>query len=156
MNMNKIWGSAVVLTGAFLVGCSDAPATAPLAGNGVRSDVAEVKPMDPVVAPAVVPAAYQPPVYESNGPIPTVEQSMTPTQAAYTGNKLAGTTVADTTMTPSASSTIGGKHIVRKGETLFAIAKAAYGDGKQWKKIVAANPGVSPSHLRVGQALVIP
>src|SRR2546423_540478 len=37
----------------------------------------------------------------------------------------------------------GNSYRVQKGDTLFAIAKAQYGDGKQWQKIVAANPGVS-------------
>ena len=58
--------------------------------------------------------------------------------------------------TPSVK-TIGEKtHTVRHGETLFSIAKATYGDGKKWKEIVAANPGVSPSKLKVGQVLVMP
>ena len=44
----------------------------------------------------------------------------------------------------------------RKGETLYGIAKKSYGDGKQWTKIAAANPGVTPQSLKVGQTIVIP
>ncbi|HEX4793226.1 MAG TPA: LysM peptidoglycan-binding domain-containing protein [Humisphaera sp.] len=54
------------------------------------------------------------------------------------------------------SSGAGGNYKVKKGDTLYSIAKQKYGDGKQWQKIVSANPGVSPSTLRVGQSLVIP
>jgi len=45
---------------------------------------------------------------------------------------------------------------VKKGDTLFAIAKAQYGDGKKWERIVAANPGLTPGTLRAGQTLTIP
>lgn len=48
------------------------------------------------------------------------------------------------------------KYLVKKGDTLWSIAKANYGDGKQYTKIVSANPGVSPSALKAGQTLMIP
>lgn len=48
------------------------------------------------------------------------------------------------------------KYTVKKGDTLYHIAKEKYGDGKQWKRIAAANPGVSPTTLKVGQTLVMP
>ena len=50
----------------------------------------------------------------------------------------------------------GGTYTVKKGDTLYRIAKEHYGSGKQWQKIAAANPGASPQTLRVGQKLVIP
>jgi nucleoid-associated protein YgaU len=49
-----------------------------------------------------------------------------------------------------------GKYIVKHGDTLYHIAKVRYGDGKQWQQIASANPGVSPTTLKVGQVLVIP
>jgi nucleoid-associated protein YgaU len=60
--------------------------------------------------------------------------------------------------TPSklAIATSGNAYKVKKGDTLFAIARAHYGDGKQWQRIAAANPGVSPASLRVGQMLALP
>jgi nucleoid-associated protein YgaU len=48
------------------------------------------------------------------------------------------------------------KYIVKQGDTLYHIAKVRYGDGKQWQQIASANPGVSPTTLKVGQVLVIP
>jgi 5'-nucleotidase/UDP-sugar diphosphatase len=48
------------------------------------------------------------------------------------------------------------KYTVKKGDTLYHIAKIKYGDGKQWQRIAAANPGISPTSLKVGQTLVMP
>jgi 5'-nucleotidase / UDP-sugar diphosphatase len=50
----------------------------------------------------------------------------------------------------------GGSYTVQHGDTLYHIALKHYGDGKQWKKIAAANPGVDATHLKVGQTLVLP
>jgi 5'-nucleotidase len=50
----------------------------------------------------------------------------------------------------------GSSYTVQKGDTLYKIARERYGDGKQWQKIVAANPGVSPGTLKVGQKIAIP
>lgn len=55
-----------------------------------------------------------------------------------------------------ASKSAGSNYTVRKGDTLYRIAKAKYGDGKQWQRIAAANPGVSATSLHVGQTLVMP
>ena len=50
----------------------------------------------------------------------------------------------------------GSTYTVQKGDTLYGIAKAHYGDGKQWTKIVAANPGLDAAHLSVGRKIVLP
>lgn len=49
-------------------------------------------------------------------------------------------------------------HTVKKGDTLWAIAKAYYGDGSQFNKIYEANKSTmsNPNVLRVGQSLLIP
>jgi 5'-nucleotidase len=49
-----------------------------------------------------------------------------------------------------------GSYKVKKGDTLYHIAKAEYGDGKKWTQIASANPGISPHSLKAGQTLVIP
>jgi nucleoid-associated protein YgaU len=61
-----------------------------------------------------------------------------------------------TTQTPAAGSTSSGNYTVKKGDTLYSIARSRYGDGKQWTKIVSANPGVRPETLKVGQTITIP
>ena len=64
------------------------------------------------------------------------------------------TPAAAVTQTPTESA--GSSYTVKKGDTLFHIAKEHYGDGKKWQQIAAANPGVTPTSLKVGQTLVMP
>jgi len=47
-------------------------------------------------------------------------------------------------------------YTIRKGDTLFSIAKSQYGSGRDWQKLVSANPGIDPQKLRVGQQIIIP
>ena len=66
---------------------------------------------------------------------------------------------ADATWTPDAGTaapSAGGTYTVKKGDTLYGIARAHYGDGKQWQRIADANPGLSPSSLKAGQTISIP
>ena len=65
------------------------------------------------------------------------------------------TPVPASAVTP-ASKLARSSYIVKKGDTLYRIAKSRYGNGKQWQRIAAANPGVSPSTLHVGQKLLMP
>ncbi|MGN6505227.1 MAG: LysM peptidoglycan-binding domain-containing protein [Tepidisphaeraceae bacterium] len=58
---------------------------------------------------------------------------------------------------PAAAATTGSRsYTVKKGDTLFSIAKTQLGSGRDWQKIVAINPGLSPQKLRVGQQIVLP
>ena len=45
---------------------------------------------------------------------------------------------------------------VRAGQTLTSIASEVYGDPHLWKQIVAVNPGINPSRLKVGAKIQIP
>jgi len=56
----------------------------------------------------------------------------------------------------AAATGAGAKYQVKKGDTLWKIATAHYGNGNQWQKIVSANPGLSPETLKAGQNIVIP
>lgn len=63
------------------------------------------------------------------------------------------------TQTPTAggyAAQAGGTYTVKKGDTLFGIARTTYGNGNQWQRIAAANPGVSPSTLKAGQTITLP
>lgn len=51
---------------------------------------------------------------------------------------------------------IEGKHVIVKGDTLWDLAKAAYGDGEQWHRISDANGNPAPRRLLVGKELTIP
>jgi 5'-nucleotidase / UDP-sugar diphosphatase len=65
---------------------------------------------------------------------------------------------ASVTQTPAAGpvASAGGSYVVKKGDTLFGIAKSTYGNGNQWQKIAAANPGLSPATLKAGQTITLP
>lgn len=45
---------------------------------------------------------------------------------------------------------------VKKGTTMWDLAKKYYGDGSRWKEIQAANGGVNERRLQIGSTLVIP
>jgi nucleoid-associated protein YgaU len=55
--------------------------------------------------------------------------------------------------TPQKSS---GDYVVKKGDHLASIAQSTLGDSGRWKDIVAANPGLDPNKLSVGQKIHIP
>lgn len=57
---------------------------------------------------------------------------------------------------PPAAVDAGREYVVKSGDTLEAIARAQMGDGQKWKSIVAANPGINPTNLKIGQKLRIP
>jgi nucleoid-associated protein YgaU len=88
-------------------------------------------PPSPVPAPAA-----QPVVYDAPPPAPIAAAPAAPAASeAATGNK---------------------KYKVQKGDTLYSIAKTHYGSGKQFTKITAANPGLTPEGLKAGQTITIP
>lgn len=47
-------------------------------------------------------------------------------------------------------------YIVKRNDTLWSIALRIYGDGKRWRDIVAANDGLDPTKMRIGQEIVLP
>ncbi len=48
------------------------------------------------------------------------------------------------------------KYTVKKGDTLWAIAKKYYGDGSKYSKIAKENKLVDPNKISIGQVLIIP
>ena len=49
-------------------------------------------------------------------------------------------------------------YTVKKGDTLWSIARKYYGDGKKWRKIFEANLKVikNPNQIKAGMVLVVP
>ena len=123
--------AAFALAGLAIAGCKNDK-------NGsmnANPAVTEVAPQ-PVAAPA--PQAYIPP------PQPVAVQPVTYDAAVPAG-------------TPSTAAPTGaGNYTVKKGDTLYSIAKSRYGNGNQYARIVSANPGLSPERLKVGQTIAIP
>jgi len=95
--------------------------------------------LDVTPAPAPAPAPISQVAYASPAPM----QSMTPDPALAPAAPAAGSASANT-------------YTIRKGDTLWKIAATHYGDGKKWHEIADANPGLSPSSLRVGQSISLP
>jgi len=115
---------------ALATGCAT-PANKPQAKNTLT----EITPAQASVTPAPAPLAATPVIDQA----PVID-----------------TTPAVVTVSPAARPAASKKYTVRKGDTLWAIAKTSYGDGKQFPKIVSANPGLSAQTLKAGQTLVIP
>ena len=58
---------------------------------------------------------------------------------------------------PQAPTPQNESYTVKKGDTLWALAKYYYGDGSKYKLIASANPQITnPNLIYVGQVLVIP
>ena len=123
--------AAAVALALIAAGCHSAPATSPSSSNGNLQPSSSVTNLEPVAA---APAPIAP-----NEQAPAID---TQTPSAVTD--------------ASASSVASGSYTIKAGDTLYRIAVTHYGDGKQWRKIAAANPGLEPTKLRVGQTIVLP
>jgi 5'-nucleotidase/UDP-sugar diphosphatase len=75
---------------------------------------------------------------------------------AASGAAATTTTTTTTTTTETATVAAGGKHVIVRGDTLWDLAKAAYGDGTLWRRIAEANGNPRPRALHVGTELSIP
>ena len=90
-------------------------------------------------------AAFPSVVQETVGPVgPVVTNSPAPT---------APTKKVATAKAKSSSYTV---YTVEAGDTLTAIAGVWFKDTNKWKEIVAVNPGLSASNLKVGQKINLP
>ncbi len=82
--------------------------------------------------------------------------------AAVTATDAAAGTPTPDTATPAtqaakpAASGEATKHVVVRGDTLWDIAKSAYGEGHLWRKISEANGNPKPRALKIGSELQVP
>jgi nucleoid-associated protein YgaU len=47
-------------------------------------------------------------------------------------------------------------YTIRKGDTLWSIAKREYGNGQRWVDISALNPSIDPKKLVIGKQIILP
>ena len=157
--------AASFLTCAVAAGCANkknstsqrASAVPPL--NQVVANVPASPPSEPapVAAPPTAytpPAPPQPVVYDPaaeqpvmDEPIADASESVAPVTRARPARKASAKTSA------SASGT---KYKVKKGDSLWSIAQAKYGNGNKWKQIAAANPKINPDRVQAGQTITLP
>ena len=148
-----------------IVGCSDTGRNSNVGMSG-RAGVRPVAVAD--ISPSA-PAGYNS-NYNVNGgynanvlnpiqpiqPIqPMAVQPIQPVEPVATNPSFTAQPIQSAAAIPAARSS-SGTYTVQKGDTLSKIARDRYGDAKQWHKIAAANPGLSPNSIKAGQKINIP
>jgi nucleoid-associated protein YgaU len=119
-----------------------------LAAAGCQNKKSSTNPSVMDLNQPAAPVAYAPP---SPVPAPAAQP------VVYDAPPPAPVAAAQAPAAPdAATATAGNKYKVKKGDTLYSLAKSHYGSGKEYTKIVAANPGLSASSLRAGQTITIP
>ena len=88
---------------------------------------------------------------------------VTPTGSGTAGSSTTGTAsggavvppvkVVAPPATPATGTT---QYTIKSGDTLEGIARTQMGDGQKWQLIAAANPGLDPKALKIGQKITIP
>lgn len=124
---------ASLVAASMAVGCANknARTTAP-----VNNAVTDVRPITPAPAPVMVqPIQPVQPVVSDTSPV---------VQAAP---------VAVASATPAIA---GNTYTVQKGDTLYKIARAKYGEASAVKRILAANPGLNANSIKAGQKITLP
>jgi 5'-nucleotidase len=161
---------ALVICAAMSVGCNankkkdsstmsmksaalDIPAAPPVAAAAPAAPAAQyTPPPQPVVYDP--PAAAQPVIGEEAVADASDASYAAPASAAPARRMTAS--AAHPARTARAQVAGGSKYTVKKGESLWTIAQAKYGNGNKWKAIAAANPKIDPNHVRAGQTIVLP
>lgn len=152
---------------------ANAPATQPTAGADSRSDWdgALNHGLPPSLSAAAPPQRMVTPMIDSaplarNGsgvsrdPNTPMIDSLPTTQpappAAVNAPMMDGSAAMSIPVPSNLAPTGPSTHRVAAGESPYSISQAVYGNSKYYKKILAANPGLDPHHLKIGQILVIP
>ena len=61
-----------------------------------------------------------------------------------------------TTAVPASKSAPADTYTVKEGDSIASIWRSISGSERGWEKLLAANPGVDPSRLKIGQVLKVP
>jgi nucleoid-associated protein YgaU len=91
------------------------------------------------------------------GQIEVGQELKLPKTAVIMPEKVMVASASATTMEKAEPATItGDSYTVAKGDHLWSIAVAAYGDGYKWVEIAKANEIAHPNYIEVGQVLKLP
>jgi nucleoid-associated protein YgaU len=129
---------ASLVAASVAVGCANNNKRA-AAPAGVNPSVTDVRPVTPAPAPVMVQ-----PVQPIQPVQPVVSDTPPVVQAAP---------AAVASSTPAIT---GNTYTVQKGDTLYKIARAKYGEASAVKKILAANPGLNGNTIKAGQKINLP
>ena len=114
------------------------------AGTGAAA-AGGVAPANSTAVPAPIPAASAP----SQRRVSQIARTAVPKMRL---RKIAGLTASDRCKTAGASVQLPGWYVVKKGDTLWAIAERHYGAGARYRRIYKANQG----RLRRGPDWIVP
>lgn len=125
---------ASLAAASLAVGCANnKKAAAP-----VSPSVTDVRPVAAAPAPVIVqPVQPVQPVIQDTSPV--VQAAPAPVAVASATPQITGST-----------------YTVQKGDTLYKIARAKYGEASAVKKILAANPGLNGNSIKAGQKINLP
>jgi len=88
--------------------------------------------------------------------VPTLDAPADASPAPTMSYNMPSSSIPTSSEPQSPAATQQRTHRVMAGESPYSISQEVYGSGKYYKKIMAANPGVDPHRLKIGQLLVIP
>ncbi len=103
----------------------------PAASDDYSTSSGVTRTLPPYTPPTEAPPYTPPPAYTPPQPPPTHAPAAPPAPVAQ-------------------------RHVIQKGDTLWAISTRYLGAGKRWKEIVAANPGIDARKLPIGKEITIP
>ena len=150
----KLIVPSLALACAVAGGCGNANNKAPKASAVPPLNQAALN--APATPPPAPPAAFTPPappqpvVYDAPADQPVMEE------AVVDASDSAAPAARPSAPRKTTASTGGTKYKVKKGESLWSIAQARYGNGNKWKAIAAANPKINPDRVQAGQTIVLP